>query len=340
MEPPIILHHFEGSLFSQKIVWTLSIKKLKWTSVIVSPINKQRPLLQLLVHGYRRVPILQIGSDIFIDTKLIMEELERRYPEPSIFPKRNGSDKSDKGLSLAMSTWVDNYIFSSTFILLPIGSKEPSKPKLFSTKEFVEDRSSLIGAPINVEKRASERSYHLDKIRISLDWIELQFSDDRDWFLDTPYPGIADIHVAMNLWFYDILQIAKEVANSKLYPKTYSWLSRFLKYVKSNGIKPEKISGEEALEVAKKFKPFNGGKMKIEQDPNDINKRKLGDNVIIVPDDYGKTPVTGKIVSLSNSRIGIRPHGVDKTGIEVVTWFPRAGYVIKPDNGLIGVGKL
>lgn len=216
---------------------------------------------------------------------------------------------------------------------MPFGSKDPSTPKLFSEKGFIEDRSLLIGAPINIERFSSLRPYYIDKVRTNLEWIELQFSDDRDWFLDTPYPGIADIQVAMNLWFYDFFQIAKEVANSKLYPKTYSWLSKFLKYIKSNGIGPEKISGEEALEIAKKFKPFNEGKMKIEQDPND-KKRKLGDNVIIKPDDYGKIPVKGKIVSLSSRIIGIRPHGADKTGIEVVIWFPRAGYVINPDNGL------
>jgi hypothetical protein len=104
-------------------------------------------LLQPLVHGYRRIPVLQIGSDIYVDTRLIMEELERRYkkqskqeksqnkctnvkkiylserftfyfffenyryPEPSIFPKRNGSDKSDKGIGLAMSTWTDVSLF-------------------------------------------------------------------------------------------------------------------------------------------------------------------------------------------------------------------------------------
>jgi hypothetical protein len=218
---------------------------------------------------------------------------------------------------------------------LPFGSKDPSLPKIFNTKEFIEDRASLMGAPLNVERLSSMKSYHIDRVRMNLEYIELQLSDDREWFLDTIYPGIADIHVVMNIWVLNSYQIAKEVANSKLYPKTYSLFNRFLKYVKKNEIKPEKISGEEALEIAKKFKPFNGGKMKIEQDQKE-KKRKLGDNIIIKPDDYGKIPIKGKIVSLNNRVIGIRPHNVDKTGIEVVMWFPIIGYMIKPDN----VGKL
>ncbi|GBC08163.1 hypothetical protein RclHR1_07940002 [Rhizophagus clarus] len=338
MEPPIILYHYEGSPFSAKIVWALAIKKLKWTSVIVPLINR-RPLLQLLVHGYRRIPVLQIGSDIFVDTKMILEELERRYPEPSIYPKRNGSDKSDRGIGFVISIWADSYFYGSTFNLLPFGSKDSSTPKIFTTKEFIEDRSSLIGLPIKVEVPLSKRLYHVDRIKTNLEWIELQLSDDREWFLDTPYPGIADIHVAMNLWFINYLGLIKDVMNSKLYPKTFSWLDRFLKYIKSNEIKPKKISGEEALEIAKKFKPFNEGKMRIEQDQKE-KERKLGENVFVEPDDYGKIPVKGKIVSLGSRTIGIRPHDVDKTGIEVVIWFPRAGYKFKPDKGLIGVGKL
>jgi len=212
---------------------------------------------------------------------------------------------------------------------MPFYSKDPSIPKVWSLKEFIQDRVSLFGSPITSETINSARPYNGDKIRSNFEWIELQFSDDREWFLDTQTPGIADIHVAMNIWF---LKRLREVTNPELYPKTYSWLKRFIKYIKSIEIKPKKISGEEALEIAKKFKPFNGCKMNIEQDLKDTQK-KLGDSISIEPDDYGKIPVKGKIVSLGDRMIGIRPHDVDKTGIEVVVWFPRAGYRIKPDNG-------
>ncbi|CAG8510283.1 6921_t:CDS:2 [Funneliformis caledonium] len=292
-----------------------------------------RPLLQPLTHGYRRIPVLQIGSDIFVDTASIIEELERRYPEPTLFPKRNGSDKSDRGLGLAISMWTDRYFLPSILGIFPYDSKDPSMPKLFSSKEFKEDRSSLLGTPVKPEILLQARQYNVDKIRSNFEWVELQFSDDdREWFLDTPYPSIFDIHVATNIWFLGVIQGAKDVLNPNLYPKTYSWYRKFLKYVKSNGIKPKKISGEEALEIAKKFKPLNDGERKVEQDQKDAT-RKLGDNVAIQPDDYGKIPVKGKIVSLGDRIIGIRPHDVDKTGFEVVIWFPRAGYRIKPDNG-------
>src|SRR5437016_1382803 len=120
-------------------------------------------------------------------------------------------------------------------INLSFTSKDPATPKLFTTKEFIKDRESLIRSPINLEKMALQRPYLIDQIRSSLEWIELQFSEDnREWFLDTPYPSIADLHVAMIIWFLNIFQSANEVTNPNLYPKTFSWLNRFLQYIKMN----------------------------------------------------------------------------------------------------------
>src|ERR1043165_206178 len=134
---------------------------------------------------------------------------------------------------------------------MPFDSKGPSTPKV--SKKFIEDR---VGIPIDLEQLPLIRSYFVDQARSNFEWIELQFSDDdREWFLDTPHPSIADIHVAMNVWFLGVIRGAKEITNPNLYPKTYSWFNRFLKYIESNGTKAKRIGGEEALEIAKRFKP-------------------------------------------------------------------------------------
>src|SRR5687767_5555252 len=98
----------------------------------------------------------------------------------------------------------------------------------------MEHRASLAGSPIDPERLSLIRPYFVDQVRSNFEWIELQFSDNREWFLDTSHPGIADIHVAVNIWFLGVIQAAKEIANPNLYPKTYSWLNRFLEYTKSN----------------------------------------------------------------------------------------------------------
>ncbi|CAI2172869.1 11780_t:CDS:2 [Funneliformis geosporum] len=170
-------------------------------------------LLQTLTH----VPVLQIGSDVFVDTALIIEELERRYPEPTLSKKEMDLIKAIEDSVYPWHGFVDRLHHC----------KEPSTPKFFSSKELLEDRSSLIGSPIN-----QKNSYLIDQIRSNLEWIELQLSGDREWFFDTPYPSIADTHVAMNVWFLDFIKGANEITKPDLYPKTYSWLDRFLKYIK------------------------------------------------------------------------------------------------------------
>jgi hypothetical protein len=63
-------------------------------------------------------------------------------------------------------------------------------------------------------------------------------------------------------------------------------------------------------------------------DPDDPNSRKPGDPVEVVPDDYGKVKVSGKIVALSPQHIAIRRH--DPRAGEVVVHFPRAGFLVLP----------
>ena len=61
------------------------LKNIAWTSVLISRIMP-RPDLMPLTGGYRRTPVMQIGADIYCDTQCIIRELERRFPEPTLFP--------------------------------------------------------------------------------------------------------------------------------------------------------------------------------------------------------------------------------------------------------------
>ena len=64
------------------------------------------------------------------------------------------------------------------------------------------------------------------------------------------------------------------------------------------------------------------------EDSGDLNGRKPGDRVQVIPDDYGKIPVEGTIVSLSAQHIAIRRK--DERAGEVVVHFPRAGFLVVP----------
>ena len=81
----LILHHFDWSPFAEKARLVLGLKDLTWSSVQI-PMIMPKPDLMPLTGGYRKTPILQVGADIYCDTRLIACELERRFPRPSLFP--------------------------------------------------------------------------------------------------------------------------------------------------------------------------------------------------------------------------------------------------------------
>ncbi|CAG8775418.1 3061_t:CDS:2, partial [Acaulospora morrowiae] len=244
------------------------------------------------------------------------------FPEPSLFPKRKGSDKCDTGLAMSMIMWTDKYFFPAIHrsVYTSINS---STPGIFTTPEFLSDRSSLFGQQVDLQKLKLDRPQVLDQIRSSFEWVEQQLNDGREWFLDTTTPGVADIQIAINLFFLGITRGASELSADKNYPKAYEWFGRFRKFIKENERPPANISAEEALEIAKKYKPLSARKAQLE-DEKDLY-RKVGDYVRIEPEDYGKVPVIGKIVSLGSSHVAVRPNDVDQTGIEVAVWFPRIG---------------
>ena len=80
----IFLHHYPASLFSEKIRLLLGHYDLAWQSVEISSIMP-RPLLMPLSGGYRRTPVLQIGANIYADTKVISAALARHVGDDELY---------------------------------------------------------------------------------------------------------------------------------------------------------------------------------------------------------------------------------------------------------------
>ena len=61
--------------------------------------------------------------------------------------------------------------------------------------------------------------------------------------------------------------------------------------------------------------------------PTDPAGLVTGQRVTVTPDDYGKVPVAGELVTLDLHEIAVRR--VDARAGEVVVHFPRLGYVVE-----------
>ena len=96
-------------------------------------------VIDLLGIGYRRIPLLAIGNDVYCDTSLIVSQLEKRIPPSaeyaSVFPPRKGGGKVDRGIikTFAM-TYGDRTLFPMGGSILPYDRLG---------KKFLEDRSAV-----------------------------------------------------------------------------------------------------------------------------------------------------------------------------------------------------
>jgi glutathione S-transferase len=305
-EHPIILHHFPQSPFSEKIRLIFGIKKIAWTSVEITRIMP-RPDLMPMTGGYRRTPVMQIGADIYCDTQCIMPELERRFPEPTLFPE------ACRGLASATAMWTDKAFFQGT-VNLVFGTLADKV-----AQEFIADREQLRGGKFDIAAMASAIPQMRDQYRANLQWIDAQLADGRKWMCGDPI-SLCDINAYMNVWYVrGSLPILDQMLAE--FPATKNWEARMRAI--GHGTSKE-MSTAAALDIGTRATPETAELADI----HDPNGRKPGDQVQVMPDDYGKIGVRGEIVALSAQHIAIRRH--DPIAGEIVVHFPRAGFLVQP----------
>jgi glutathione S-transferase len=98
--PDLILHNYPNSPFAEKVRLILGYKGLDWHSVQIPRVSP-KPDLMPLTGGYRKTPVMQIGADVFCDSSCIVRELERRFPETSLFPD------GTHGITTMIGAWSD-----------------------------------------------------------------------------------------------------------------------------------------------------------------------------------------------------------------------------------------
>jgi glutathione S-transferase len=302
--PDIILHHFDASPFAEKIRLVLGFKRLAWRSVQI-PMVMPKPDLTALTGGYRKTPVMQIGADIYCDTRRIALELERRHPEPTLFP--DGS----MGLSLALASWSDRGFFEPG-AALSMGTN-PQVPD-----DVLRDRMAFFN--FMDFTRLQERLGHLyGQLASQLALVETQLADGRAYLLGRE-PGWADI-----LAYFPVWMVRANVAGAGELLAGFAHLSAWERRVAARGHgERTEMDAEEALRIAASARSMAS----VAVDPQDPLRLVAGQAVTVSPDDYGIVPVAGTLVRLTLADIAIRRE--DARAGEVVVHFPRAGYRVEP----------
>jgi glutathione S-transferase len=296
----IILHHYDASPFSEKIRLILGRKGLAWRSAL-QPNMMPKPELVPLTGGYRRIPVLQIGADVYCDSQRIARELERRHPSPTLHP--DGSE----GICFALNLWADRMLFQAAVPVVfgKIGEAVP--------KEFIEDRRKLMGGG-DFAAYLEAAPLFAEQLRAQASLLEAQLADGRAFLLGAE-PSLADFAAYHPVWF--LRAIPPAAAALAELPAVGKWAERVASI--GHGQRSE-IAPAEALATAKAARPLPGAGVA----PGEPNGLAAGERVNVVPDDYGFDPVGGELVAADVHEVAVR-RSSPETG-EVVVHFPRAGF--------------
>jgi glutathione S-transferase len=310
MAAELILHHYDFSNYSEKVRLVLGLKGLSWRSVEIPPVLPKPDYLPL-TGGYRRAPALQIGAEVYCDTVRIIEELERRFPEPSLYP---GPDvAAQRAFIVGLERWTDSILTRNTINYTSCTYAEAER----FTPDFLADRAALLGKPEpGLSHRRMAANKNLSQLRPQLVWISDLLSDGRPYVCGDTM-SLADCVIYHPLWVMDQLS-SRRLA---LIPERIRhWMDRIA--ARGHGdFRP--LRSLEALDLAAAANPPPPLPSEtLDGDP------ALGETVAVTPTDYGKAnPSIGTLVSIDAVRMALQ-HSNARTGL-VTVHFPRFGYQLR-----------
>jgi len=307
----LILHHYPGSPFAEKIRLMLGFRRLPWRSVHI-PIVMPKPDLIALTGGYRRTPVAQVGADIYCDTALIARLLERLQPSPSLYPQAQAASAN------LLALWADSSLFSAAvaYAFQPAGLQAMFghlSPEQIAA--FIEDRKEM-------RKGGTSARMGLDlawsALLNFLPWLESQLAGG-----ESSQPGyfcgraatIADFAIYHPLWF--IRRAGPLGALLDPYPHLNTWYARMSEFGHGPG---EPLSSQDALTISRDATPIALPQVDLRQ----VDGCALGDQVAVSATDYGTDPVRGELVMSNVEEIVVRRQ--DERAGTVQVHFPRLGY--------------
>ncbi len=308
----LILHHYDEAPFAEKVRLVFGIKGLAWSSVI-QPSALPKPDLLPLTGGYRRTPVLQIGADIYCDTQLIIAELEKRHPTPTVFPDGN------PGLAYALGSWAHGpYVVTSVAIYM--GADDPFAGDVSLPRHFYEDRKKMWMTQFDTDQLKPQLPGYRTRLRAHTEFLTLQLADGRK-FMTGDKPGLVDLHAMWDPWFLRRFAPAEAKWAYDPYPQIAAWEQRLAAI--GHGTR-EELAPAAALDIARRAEPAASRGV----DASDPLNIAAGTPVTVTPSDYAEVPVAGELVATSMQSVSIRR--TDPQVGTVVVHFPKIGYEIRP----------
>lgn len=306
MNQAIILHHYENSPYAEKVRLMFGLTNQPWQSLI-SPVWPPRPNVDPLAGGYRRIPVAQMGADIFCDTAIIAEEIADLGNYSLLDPRnitgeaRSLMEEAEAAVFLSAITSVAPHRLLTT-IFLKFG---PVKGY-----QFIQDRKSMMSsgttrAPGGPKAKAIFKAF-LEKLEAHL--------TQHEW-LAGEEPSLADLAAYHPLWLHQ---------NTDRRPlKASAPVLGWFKAVDALG-----HGQRRDIDQAMAFAAARSNDPRALPDSVADLPQSIGASVNVAPEDYGAEPVSGTLAALTENRIVLARETVDFGTLHV--HFPRKNYSITP----------
>ena len=302
----LILHHYPQSPFAEKMRLILGYKKLSWQSVL-APMIMPKPNLIALTGGYRRIPVLQVGADVYCDTALICDVLEHRASEKTLYPD------AQKGLARTVAQWADTTLFQ---VAMAYNFQPAGATFMFSDadklKHFAADRAAMRNNAQRMPPADATATYRSYLRRIA------HMLEHHSWLLGDQ-PSVADFSVYHALWFTRH-QVPPVAGILESVPAVLAWMDRMAAI--GHGTSTH-MTAEAALAIARDSTPSSLGE-EIHQDDHGI---ALGSMVTVTAESFGLEPTLGHLVAATRTRYTLSREDAHVGKIHV--HFPRMGFLLK-----------
>ena len=285
------------SPYSEKLRVAMGASGISWQSVVV-PEQPPRALLDTLIGGYRRIPVLQVGARFYCDTRLAFEALHSGDSSASHL------DDSDE----AFREWAESEIFFAVFSVCSLSQQLRflyQQVGLAGAIRFVRDRVRMMkNATITPLGRKSAA------VQINRYVADLEKRLTSAPFLSGDSPGYLDFCCYHPLWMICHLDNA---ASSRWPPSVTAWVGR----IRALG---DRVGAGVSLEgILESISCDHTQPQEAVAEPY-----RPGDRVSVAPTDYARDETVGELLVLNRRRIVISR--VLHSGQSIYLHFPRDGF--------------
>ncbi|KAF8587196.1 hypothetical protein K439DRAFT_1407840 [Ramaria rubella] len=331
-----IYYGYDRSPFVDKLESMLLLKNIPASRVCVASSPPRPELATLLGILYRRVPVLALGRDVFVDTALIAPVLEKHFPAPqypSLFPPRKGSEAGcrDIGVQKALSRfYADKELFNLGYDLLP-WARTPVAVR--------EDRRKFMHRDVDFDFEQMEEQWPVKHSTLvsHLALCEEQLHDGQDWFLNTQTPGLTDVSIHFALACIRSFRESRHIFDAAQFPRTIAWLDRMDAHLRSlREISPlTKLSGTVAAKIILSSSFLDISDVGFDEADAKRLGLKRGAWISANPDDTGVDALTfGTLVAMNREEVVLETRAQGGGPASVRVHFPKLGFVFEEESAL------